>query len=131
MIAGTVVTAISIPIYALLFHSAGAAGLAIASDIGILIQTITLAVLLDRRRMVPFAGLEYIELLRSLVAGGIGYAALVALRHYALHSTSRLYELGFLVLATCVWVVVSALVLKLIGSKLPDQLVSRFSKSRA
>jgi putative peptidoglycan lipid II flippase len=131
MIAGTVVTAISIPIYALLFHSVGAAGLAIASDIGILIQTITLAVLLDRRRMVPFAGLEYIELLRSLVAGGIGYAALVALRHYALHSTSRLYELGFLVLATCVWVAVSALVLKLIGSKLPDQLVSRFSKSRA
>jgi putative peptidoglycan lipid II flippase len=131
MIAGTIVTAISIPVYALLFYSVGAAGLAIASDVGILIQTVALAVLLHRRGMVSFRGLEYVELLRSVVAAGVGYAALVALRHFALHSTSRLYELAFLVLAACVWVGVSALVLNVIGSKLPDQLVSRFSKSRA
>jgi putative peptidoglycan lipid II flippase len=130
MIAGTIVTVISIPVYAVLFHSVGAAGLAVASDVGILVQTLTLAVLLHRRGMVPFRGLEYAELLRSLLAAAIGYAALVGLRHVMPQSTSRLYELGLLVLATVVWVGVSALVLKLTGSALPDQLLSRF-RSRA
>jgi putative peptidoglycan lipid II flippase len=126
MIAGTIVTVISIPVYALLFHSVGAAGLAVASDVGILVQTLTLAVLLHRRGMVPFRGLEYAELLRSLLAAGVGYAALVGLRHVMPQSTSRLYELGLLVVATVVWVGVSALVLKLTGSALPNQLLSRF-----
>ncbi|GGH03759.1 murein biosynthesis integral membrane protein MurJ [Silvibacterium dinghuense] len=127
MIAGTIVTAVSIPVYALLFHSVGAIGLAVASDIGILIQTLTLAVLLHRRGMVPAGGLNYAELLRSLVAAAAGYAALVALRHYV-YSNSRLIELGVLALATVLWVLVSGAVLKLIGSKLPDQLIARFLK---
>ena len=130
MIAGTIVTVISIPVYALLFHSVGAAGLAVASDIGILIQTVTLAVLLHRRGMVSFAGLEYAELLRSLIAAAVGYAALVAVRHFMPHSSSRLYELALLAIAAGVWIGVSALVLKVVGSKLPDQLLSRFSRAR-
>ena len=129
MIAGTIVTIISIPVYAILFRSIGAAGLAIASDIGILIQTLTLAILLHRRGMVSFRGLEYVELLRSLLAAVVGYIALLAMRHFMPQSTSRLYELALLALAGAVWIGVSALVLKLSGSALPDQLLSRFAKA--
>ena len=80
MIAGTIVTIVSLPVYWSLYKAIGPTGLAIASDVGILIQTVTLAVLLHRRRMVSLRGLEYPELLRSVIAGGVVYAALVALQ---------------------------------------------------
>ncbi len=44
MVASTVVTVVSLPIYASLFHWRGATGLALASDIGIALQTLTIAV---------------------------------------------------------------------------------------
>jgi putative peptidoglycan lipid II flippase len=127
MIASTIVVAVLLPVYAILFRIVGATGLAIASDIGILVQTAVLAILLDRRGMVPLAGLEYGELMRSLLASAVSFAALLALRHFV-SSTSRLHELLLLVAATCVWVVVAGTVLKLTGSKLPDQLIQRFLK---
>jgi putative peptidoglycan lipid II flippase len=127
MIAGTIVTVVSLPIYWSLYKSFGPTGLAIASDVGILIQTLTLAVLLDRRRMVSLGGLEYPELARSVVAAGVGYAALVALRHFA-PTTSRLRELVLLLVASGIWFGISALILKVTGSALPGQLMSRFAR---
>lgn len=130
MVAGTLVTVASLPVYWSLYRSFGPAGLAVASDVGILIQTVSLAVLLDRRRMVSLGGLEYRELARSVLAAGIAWAALVALRHFA-PTTSRLWELVLLVAATAIWVAVSAAVLKVMGSGLPEQLMSRFGRAKA
>jgi putative peptidoglycan lipid II flippase len=130
MIAGTIVTFASLPIYWSLYRAMGPTGLAVASDIGILIQTLTLAILLDRNRMVPLRGLEYPELLRSLTAALASFAAMAALRHL-LPAASRLQELLLLIAATSIWVAISAGVLKLTGSVLPGQLLARFSKSRA
>lgn len=124
MVAGTVVTAVSIPFYWALSRTMGPAGLAVASDIGILLQTAALAVLLHRRGMVSLEGLEYGEIARSLLAGVAGLAALEAMRHW-LATSSRWRELGLLAAATLVWVGVSAAVLRLSGSKLPKQLWSR------
>lgn len=130
MIASTAVVVVLLPIYAILFKTEGVTGLAIASDIGILIQTMVLAILLDRRGMVPLAGLEYRELGRSLLASAVSFVALVALRHFvsSTYSTSRLNELLLLLAATVVWVVVAGGVLKLTGSALPNQLAARFLK---
>jgi putative peptidoglycan lipid II flippase len=130
MIAGTIVTLISLPVYRELFRFFGPVGLAAASDIGILIQTATLAVLLHKRRIIPLAGLEYPELLRSLLAAAIAFAALAALR-LRIHATSRLHELALLIVALAVWFAISAGVLKLLGSALPGQLLSRFAKREA
>ena len=130
MIAGTIVTAISLPVYWSLYRIIGPTGLAIASDIGILIQTLTLAVLLHRRRMVSLGGLEYKELARSIAAAAVVYAALEALRRFAA-TTSRLHELALLLAAAGLWVAISALVLKLTGSALPGQLMSRFGGKTA
>ncbi len=124
MVAGTIVTAISLPVYWSLYKTMGPVGLAIASDVGILIQTLTLAVLLHQRKMVSLRGLEYAELLRSMLAAAVVYAALKAMLHFA-HTTSRLRELGLLVVGTVLWFGISALVLKLTGSALPEQLFSR------
>jgi putative peptidoglycan lipid II flippase len=130
MIAGTIVTLVSIPIYAAFYHSVGAAGLAIASDVGILMQTATLAILLHRRRTVSLAGLDYRELFRCVIAAVISYMALVALRHYASGTTNRIYELGLLFVAGLIWIAISALVLQVTGSTTIGQLISRFAKSR-
>ena len=82
MLASTIVTVLSLPVYWLLFHLHGAAGLAIASDIGILLQTATLAVLLHRRGMVSLRGLEFSELARSLFAALVSAAVLLSLAHF-------------------------------------------------
>ena len=119
-----------LPIYWSLYQSIGPVGLAIASDIGILIQTLTLAILLDRNRMVPFRDLEYTEVLRSLLAAIVSYPALVGLR-ILIPATSRLHELALLLVATVVWLAISAAVLRLTGSALPDQLLSRFGMSQS
>ncbi|HEX3469951.1 MAG TPA: lipid II flippase MurJ [Silvibacterium sp.] len=131
MVAGTIVTLVSWPIYWSLYRSLGPLGLAIASDIGILIQTLTLAILLDRRRMVPLRDLEYPELLRSLLAAIVSYPALAGLR-LLIPATSRLHELMLLLVATIVWFAISTAVLRLTGSSLLHQLLWRFGKgSRA
>ena len=81
MVAGTLVVLVSLPIYWSLYRTHSATGLAIASDIGIAIQTVTLAVMLDRRRMVKLSGLEYAELAKSLLAAIVSFAAIYAVRH--------------------------------------------------
>jgi len=126
MIAGTAVTLISVPIYRSLYDSVGPSGLAIASDIGILMQTVTLAILLHRRRTVSLRGLDCPELLRCVVASCVSYVALVTLRHYA-SSTKRSYELVLLIGAGLLWTGVSILALHLTGSTLASQLAARFT----
>ncbi len=65
-ITGTLITVFSVPIYAALFRTLDLKGLALASDIGIMIQTVTLATLLDRRKLVHFSDLDWSELGRAL-----------------------------------------------------------------
>ncbi|HUY81728.1 MAG TPA: lipid II flippase MurJ [Acidobacteriaceae bacterium] len=130
MIAGTIVTAISLPVYWWLYKTIGPAGLAIASDIGILIQTLTLAMLLHSRRMVSLGGLQYGELLRSAVAAGTVCAVLITLRHFA-PTTSRLRELELLFVGAAIWVGISAGVLKVTGSALPEELLSLLRPRKA
>jgi putative peptidoglycan lipid II flippase len=126
MVAGTLVTAASIPVYWALYRSIGPAGLAIASDIGIFLQTSVLAVLLHRRRMVSLGGLEYAELGRALLAALVSFAALYGIRSL-MHTTSRLHELAWLAGTTVIWFAVSMLVLRISGSSLPSQLLQRLS----
>ena len=126
MIAGTIVTAASIPVYWELYRTMGPVGLAAASDIGILLQTAVLAVLLHQKRMVSLAGLDYAEIGRGLLAGLVSLAALLGLRHFV-HTTSRLLELALLAGALAVWVGVSAVVLRVSGSSLPGELRARFA----
>ena len=140
MAAGTVVTLVSLPIYYELYHWDGAMGLAIASDIGIALQTVIIAVLLHQRRMVSLAGLDYSELGRCLLAalaGGVGVSgtlwavgrALGWLVGYLelthLRGQVRWTDLIVLLAGTLVWLIIAKWVLEKTGSALPRVMMKR------
>jgi len=125
--AGWIVTLVSIPIYALLFHGIGLKGLAIASDIGIVLQTLTLAVLLHRRKLVRLSGLEGRELTVSLLAAIISFAGATAIVHLMPLNHTHTRDLVIIATATLVWAVLGVLTLHLFGSKLLSQIRSRIA----
>jgi putative peptidoglycan lipid II flippase len=126
MTAGTIITVISLPLYAGLYHAYGAMGLAVASDLGIGMQTLAIAVLLHKRRMVSLAGLDYEELGRCLLAGVSSGAAVWLVLNWTVRALgvqarvqSRWAELAVLVAGTAVWAVVADGILRISGSALP------------
>lgn len=122
MVAGTVVTLVSLPIYAFFYGWQGAAGLAIASDIGIALQTLSLAVLLHQRRMVSLASVDYRELGRCLaggiVAGAAIWGVMLGLNHL-LPTHARWMDALQLILGSVLWLAIAGWLLDLLGSALP------------
>ena len=66
MVASTIIVVASLPVYRSFFHQFGVTGLAIASDVGILMHTVVLALLLHRKKMVSLSELPWLELMKSL-----------------------------------------------------------------
>jgi len=134
MVAGTIVTAVSLPIYDLLFNTRGAIGLAIASDLGIAMQTLLIAVLLHKRRMVSLASLDFAEMGRCLLAA-VASGAAVALLAMAItavfghahgaHIHARAADLAILLAGTALWLLILKLVLEKTGSALPRVTMKR------
>jgi putative peptidoglycan lipid II flippase len=124
-ISGTLVTCISIPVYALLFHRIGVSGLAIASDIGIFAHTVALAVLLHRYRLVSLASLNYAELTRALAASTVSFLAAAACVRFIPVHPSHIGDFVLLTAGTVAWLIVAALTLLATGSKLPAQILRR------
>ena len=136
MAAGTVITLVSWPIYAGLYRWHGAMGLAIASDLGITLQAVSLAVLLHKRRMVSLASLDYAEigrcLLAGLASGGVVWTAAwglgklpIQLLHSQQASGIRLTDLGILIAGCALWVAIARWVLEKSGSALPKVVMKR------
>jgi putative peptidoglycan lipid II flippase len=136
MAAGTVVTLISLPIYAAFYRWHGAMGLAFASDIGIAMQTVAVAGLLHQRQMVSLASLDYREIGRSLLAAGTGGFATWAIFFWLgpgvfhelgahLPAETRWTDLAVLLAGSALWLAVSAWVLKKSGSALPNVMLKR------
>ncbi len=123
--AGWVVTLISIPVYALLFHQMSVAGLAWASDVGMVLSVVTLAVLLNRNRLVNLGGLEFGELARALLAAVVSLAGTYWC--VAKLNMPRGHRGDFISIAvgTVVWAALCVGVLLGTGSKLPRQLLRR------
>jgi putative peptidoglycan lipid II flippase len=134
MFAATLVTLVSLPIYDALYHAQGAAGLAIASDIGITLQTVSIAVLLHKRRMVSLASLDYKEMGRCLAAG-LGGGAGVALLAWMLgwifvhlsgpHLHRHIEDLVILLAGSALWVAAAKWILEKTGSALPRVALKR------
>ncbi len=123
MVAGTVITVISLPIYAALYRLQGTSGLAIASDIGIALQTLSLAFLLHQRRMVSLAGLDYRELGRCLTAGLVSATAVwlaVAGLGRFVPTHTRWMDAAILVTGSALWLLITGFVLQSLGSALPS-----------
>jgi len=133
MAAGTAVTLISLPIYGALYHLYGAMGLAVASDLGITLQTLSVAVLLHQRHMVSLASLDFAEMGRCLLAavasGAAVWGIFIWLGGHLLGSRmsfgGRWLDLVVLVAGSAVWVLIATWVLSRAGSALPRVMMKR------
>lgn len=123
--AGWAVTLLSIPVYSVLFHSAGITGLTVASNVGIIVQTLTLALLLHRKGLVELSGLEGGELVRALLAAGVSLAGTYALAHRLPIAHSHLNDVAVIAAGTTIWALLALIVLHLTGSRLLQQIRSR------
>jgi putative peptidoglycan lipid II flippase len=125
MIASSVITLASLPMYSVLYRAFSTAGLAIASDLGIVANTLVLAILLHRRKLVPLNQLPWGELgkagITAVVAGLLSYevARLVTVRG------NRIADLEALGLIAITWGAAVAAGLWLTRSTLPDNLRRR------
>ncbi len=122
MVAGTVVTLFSLPVYSWMFQAMDVVGLAIASDVGIVAHTLVLAVLLDRRRLVPAAVMPWREISKALATALVaGAAAFGASRVVALDG-SRTADFQVLAVVSITWAGAVAAGLWLTRSELPGLL---------
>jgi putative peptidoglycan lipid II flippase len=136
MLAGSAITLVAMPLYTLGYRWHGAVGLAIASDAGITLQAVSLAVLLHRRRMVSVASLDFTEigrcLLAGLASGGVVWTAVwslgklpIPLLHSQAPSVIRLTDLGVLIAGSAIWLAIARWVLEKTGSALPKVAMKR------
>jgi putative peptidoglycan lipid II flippase len=134
MLAGTIITIVSIPVYWQLHQHFGVIGLAWASNLAILLQTGTLAILAHRRRLVPlvgppgsYAGLDRPEITRAASAAVVSLTGAALVLH--LLPQPQTYRGDLIALATggMTWAILAAATLHLTGSKLLTQLRSRIS----
>ena len=124
-ITGTLITLISVPMYASFFHAFGLRGLAVASDIGILAQTASLAILLHRKRLVSLAHLEFAELARAFTAALVAFAATATAAHLLPPVSTHSRDILTIAIASLAWAAAAALTLLATGSSLPRQILRR------
>jgi putative peptidoglycan lipid II flippase len=129
MVAGTIITAASLPMYAWLFHRngviGGVIGLAAASDLGIAAHTLVLLLLLHRNRLVPLGALPWRELAKAVGvavwAGAAGYFVGTAIPL----DGSRKADLASLGLVSVTWAAAVAMGLWITRSQLPGMVWRR------
>jgi putative peptidoglycan lipid II flippase len=127
MLASTLITAASIPLYSALWRAFSTVGLAVASDVGIVANTAALAILLHRRRLVRLGELQWAELAKAaataLCAGALSYYVSRMIRV----SGDRMADFYALALGFLTWSGAVAAGLWLTRSQLPHDLRRRKS----
>ena len=124
-ITGSIITVLSIPMYWALFNARGLTGLVIASDIGIVVQTAALAILLHRKRLVSLLHIEFSELGRALVAALIALIATYSLAHALPPVTTHPGDFLIIAAGSIAWLLAAVVVLRITGSRLPAQILRR------
>ncbi len=126
MVAVSVITLISLPIYSFLFQTFGVVGLAWASDIGIGINLVALAGLLHYRRLVSLGEMRWKELAKAAVAsvfaGAMSFEVAKAVPLVNSGRGNRLADVMQLALVSITWAAAAAAGLWLLQSELPRDL---------
>ncbi|HET7892135.1 MAG TPA: murein biosynthesis integral membrane protein MurJ [Candidatus Sulfotelmatobacter sp.] len=129
MVAVSVITLLSLPVYSILFHTFGVIGLAWASDIGIGLNLLALACLLHYRKLVSLGEMRWRELgkasLTAIFAGGISFEVAKVVRFAASGRGNRMADLLQLALVSVTWTAAVAAGLWLLRSELPGDLRRR------
>jgi putative peptidoglycan lipid II flippase len=125
MIAATLLTGASIPVFWFMFHRRGEVGLAAASDIGIVLQAAVLAWLLHRRRLVPLGSMKWVELGKAFLVSAIAGTVAVMVRGFVPVSGRRIEDVLQLAAVTAAWAIVVAMGLVVTRSELPGAMRRR------
>jgi putative peptidoglycan lipid II flippase len=129
MVAVSVITVASLPVYSILFHAFGVVGLAWASDIGIGINLLALALLLHTKKLVSLGEMRWGELAKAavvaVVAGGISFEVAKVVPLATSGRGSRVADLMQLALVSLTWAAAVAAGLWLLKSELPGDLRRR------
>jgi putative peptidoglycan lipid II flippase len=125
MIASSVITIVSLPIYASLFHRFDVTGLVMASDIGILMHTVTLAWLLQRANLVRLRGLPWLGLGKAFATALFAGAAAYGVSRSVRINGSRSADLLAIALIGVTWLAATLLGLWITRSDLPLELRRR------
>jgi putative peptidoglycan lipid II flippase len=125
MVASSLITIASLPMYRALYHSFSSVGLALASDLGIAANCLAMAILLHQRKLVPWDELQWGELGKATItataAGLLSYRVAGAI----VVSGSRIADVEALALICITWVGAVAAGLWLTRSQLPGDLQRR------
>ncbi|MBZ5648272.1 MAG: murein biosynthesis integral membrane protein MurJ [Acidobacteriia bacterium] len=122
MVAGTIITVASLPLYSWLFRTYHVIGLAIASDIGIFANTVALAILLHRKKLVPLGSMRWLELGKALLTGVFALAVTFFAVQFVFVDGSRRADLGAVVVVSLAWGAAVAFGLWATRSELPQVL---------
>ena len=118
MLASTIITIASLPVYSALYRAISTAGLAVASDLGIMANCLAMAMLLHRRRLVRINELNWPEIgkagITALVAGVLSYQV----AGFVMANNSRIADIKTLGLITITWAGAVATGLRLTRSTL-------------
>ena len=124
-VAGTAIVVLTFPLYWVLYRMLGMTGLALASDLGIAVQTATLAGLLHHRRLVSLADVDLRELARAAGAALVGFALALAATRWLPAATSHRADLITICGGSILWGVAAFGTLIVTGSALPRQILGR------
>ncbi len=135
MLAGTIITLTSIPIYWQLHEHFGVIGLAWASNVAILLQTSTLAILAHRHSLIPlfgpagtpYAGPNWPEIARAALAGLTSVIGATLLLHFLPQPQTYRGDITAIALGGLVWATLAAATLHFTGSKILTQLRDRIA----
>jgi putative peptidoglycan lipid II flippase len=130
MSASVLILVVAFPLYGMGYRWMGSGGLAVASDVGLVLQAATLAFLLHKKQMVSLAGLDFQEmgrcLLTGLVSGVLLWAMVGPLWQSTAHALgmharpiNRLTELVVILLGSAIWLALTNWLLSRTGSALP------------
>ena len=125
MIASSLITVASLPIYSALFRSFSAVGLVIASDVGIAANCTAIAFLLHRRNLVRLNELHWSEIGKAFIVSVIAGLLSWRVAHLIVLSGSRLADLKAMALITVTWAATVAAGLWITKSELPFDLCRR------
>lgn len=125
MVASSLITAASLPVYYALYHSLSTVGLAIASDVGIVANTLALAILLHWRKLVPSEQLQWGELGKASITAVVAGILSFEVARVVMVSGSRMADVKALGLVTVTWAAAVAAGLWIMQSQLPRDLRRR------
>ena len=125
MIATTLITLASLPVYSVLFRHFSTVGLAMASDVGIFANTLALAFLLHRRQLVRVSDLRWGEIGKAGITAAVAGLLSYRVARVLMVNDSRIADLKVLSMTTITWAGAVAAGLWLTRSSLPGDLRRR------